>query len=274
MIGRKLLVVAALLNVALPASAGIIFNRNKGKQSADQAAELVKALKNENDERRRAAAASELKKIDPKISPAIILALIDTLQTDPSPNVRFEAAQTLAKYRPVTVPVGEALELAAEHDPSSRVRQAVRTLLTQYHAAGYRSNARTPEAPKYEPPIASVAKPRPTQSAPARTATPPNRMATRANAGRETAEPPLALDRAAAGAEAPVAAPANPVRPNDRISSAAKEKLPPRIIFDTEPPAKPLKPIAESKPPARPVAKPATKPAEKEVEGPILNPPG
>jgi len=274
MVWRKLLVVTALLSVALPASAGIIFNRNKGKQSADQAAELVKALKNENDERRRAAAASELKKIDPKISPAIILALIDTLQTDSSPNVRFEAAQTLAKYRPVTAPVGEALELAAEHDPSPRVRQAVRPLLVQYHAAGYRSNARTPEAPKNEPPIASLAQPRPAPPAPTRPAAPPSRTATRANPGRETAEPPLALDPSVAGAEPPVAAPTNPVRPNDRISSAAKEKLPPRIIFDTEPPAKPLKPIAESKPPAKPVAKPATKPAEKEVEGPMLNPPG
>lgn len=256
---RKLLVLAVLLGLLSPVSGGIIFNRKK-KTAADQAAELVKALKNDSDERRRAAAAEALKKVDPKVSPAIVLALIDSLLHDPSQNVRFEAAETLSKYRPVTPQVGQALEFAYENDPSPRVRTALRPLLGQYIAAGYRRNTGAMEPRGSEPALASrgSARPVPPQSV---------RQPTRGVAVRETAEPPLALDSSITR-EAPAAA----TESNERLPSAPPRNVAPRLIFEPNVPVKPIAPAPKAPVVTKPPVKsPAKKP---EVEGPILNPPG
>jgi hypothetical protein len=74
--------------------------------------------------------------------------------------VRIEAVESLGKIRPVSQQAGWALEQVVDKDDSMRVRLRARSLLIQYHLAGYRSG-KNPEAPPVpkgaktdEPPLA------------------------------------------------------------------------------------------------------------------------
>ena len=222
---RYLLVCALLLTVAWPVRAGI-FGRRKKVDPAQRVPELIVILKTDRDDRKRLAAAEELRQIDPGQYPQVIPALIEALQTDPKPAVRSEAAHTLGKLRPVSQPAGQALEQAAAHDHSLRVRLQSRTALMFYHMAGYSAAkaAVPPQGPKVgpnsnEPPLAGTT---PTGPPPvAGTHVGP------ALAG-QTAEPPLAAQQTAPPAPLPnpmpTAAPslyrplpANPVAPTTAV---------------------------------------------------------
>src|SRR5438105_2608466 len=133
---HPLLACALLLAVAAPAPAGL-FGKRKKPDPAQRVPELVQVLKADRDDRKRSEAAEELRQYDPGQFPQIVPALVDALQTDPKPGVRIEAAHTLGKLRPVSQPAGQALEKAAGHDASLRVRLQARTALMFYHMAGY-----------------------------------------------------------------------------------------------------------------------------------------
>lgn len=195
MTGRTLLL-AGLLAAALatPAPAQGIFGKKKPTNKptpAERVAELLVTLKTDQDLSKRESAASELRQFEPKTFPEIIPALIETLQTDPKPEVRREAAESLGRLSPVSQQAGWALEQAASKDSSWRVKSQARLSLTWYRIKGYRSNGKPTEdlppelelakpgqtAPPLPPPVAPVPK------VPARPGLLPS----------ETAPPPLAM---------------------------------------------------------------------------------
>ncbi len=172
-----LLVVPAWL--VSPASAGWIFHRQAKPEPAKRVPALIATLKTNPDERKRSAAAQELRTFDPAAFPDIIPVLIEAAQADPKAGVRMEAVNSLAKLRPVSQQVGQVLEQVVEKDSSMRVRLHARSLLVQYHLSGYRSpknmegpalgappspapGVKTEEPPLADPPV-GVAVPAPVQ---------------------------------------------------------------------------------------------------------------
>jgi hypothetical protein len=124
-----------------PARAGI-FSKHK-VNPADRVPTLIATLRAEPDEHKRVSAAEELRQYDPSMFPEIIPTLADAASRDSKSSVRLEAIQSLAKLRPVSQRAGSALEQAT-HDESMRVRLQARTLLWQYHLAGYHGG-KTPD---------------------------------------------------------------------------------------------------------------------------------
>ena len=148
--GRVFLVLSTLVGAAMiasPARAGI-FSKHAKANPADRVPTLIATLRAEPDERKRASAAEELRQYDPSMFPEIIPTLADIALRDPKSSVRLEAIQSLAKLRPVSQRAGGALEQAT-HDESVRVRFQARTLLWQYHLAGYRGG----KTPDISPPV-------------------------------------------------------------------------------------------------------------------------
>src|SRR5438105_1702213 len=178
--GRVFLFLMTLTGVtmmAAPARAGL-FSKHAKINPADRVPTLIATLRAEADERKRASAAEELRQYDPNMFPEIVPTLADIALRDPKTSVRLEAIQSLAKLRPVSQRAGSALEQAT-HDESGRVRFQARTLLWQYHLAGYRGG-KTPDVstsadtirteepplalPLEGPPISSFQKPAPPSS--------------------------------------------------------------------------------------------------------------
>jgi len=137
-----ILTLTGLVTMAGPAWAGL-FSKHK-PNPAERVPTLIATLRAEPDERKRASAAEELRQYDPNMFPEIVPTLADIALRDPKSSVRLEAIQSLAKLRPVSQRAGSALEQAT-HDESGRVRFQARTLLWQYHLAGYRGG-KTPDA--------------------------------------------------------------------------------------------------------------------------------
>src|SRR5947208_14591554 len=154
-----LMTLTGVTMIAAPARAGI-FSKHAKINPADRVPTLIATLRAEADERKRASAAEELRQYDPNMFPEIVPTLADIALRDPKTSVRLEAIQSLAKLRPVSQRAGSALEQAT-HDESGRVRFQARTLLWQYHLAGYRAG-KTPDSPPSintirteEPPLAA-----------------------------------------------------------------------------------------------------------------------
>lgn len=152
----RLLLVSLLLAVgAAPAPAGIIFGKKGQKPDpAQRVPELLVLVKTDGDERKREAAAEELRQYDPKLFPEIVPVLIDVLLNDPKPAVRSEAAVSLGKLRPISQQAGWALEQAVAKDASMRVRLQARSALLHYHWDGYRGSKEPPVIQSKEPPLA------------------------------------------------------------------------------------------------------------------------
>src|SRR5262249_4106641 len=115
----------------------------------------LQILKSDGDEKKRAAAAEELRQYDPAQFPEMVPALIEALFSDKKSGVRAEAAQTLGKLRPVSQQVGQALLMARDKDESMRVRLQARSSLLDYRWHGFKSDGKNalPGATK-EPPLA------------------------------------------------------------------------------------------------------------------------
>jgi hypothetical protein len=128
--------------MARPAEAGI-FSKHSKVNPADRVPALIATLRSDADERKRSSAAEELRQYDPAMFPEIIPTLADVAQHDPKSGVRIDALQSLAKLRPVSQRAGAAIEQAT-HDDTMRVRMQARTLLWQYHLAGYHGS-KTPD---------------------------------------------------------------------------------------------------------------------------------
>jgi hypothetical protein len=176
---RFTLFVALLPILAAPAHAGIIFGKKPPKPDpAQRVPELIKIIRSDGDENKRAEAVDELRQYDPTTFPEIMPALIDVLQNDKKAAVRAGAAQTISKLRPVSQAAGDALEQALDKDSSMRVRISVRSALLQYHWAGYRQGKKDEGAPApspaqtREPPLADPL-PLPSPTPPRATPPPP-----------------------------------------------------------------------------------------------------
>lgn len=131
----------AVLVAALTLSSAIAggFQR-KGRLDAARVKSLVETLRADSDERKRKAAAAELRDADPRTHSDVVTALVGSLQRDTSPGVRGESADSLRHFRVVFPVAGMALESAAEGDPSPLVRDAAQQALWEYHLGGYRSS--------------------------------------------------------------------------------------------------------------------------------------
>ena len=121
-----------------------LFKRRQAKADApvSKARQLVEVLRTDPDEAKRKDAATELRAIDPRSNPEVTPGLVASVQKDPSPAVRIEAARVLGDSKPVSEPAGLALEVAVKADPDPKVREAIGAALWQYHLNGYR----TPES--------------------------------------------------------------------------------------------------------------------------------
>ena len=84
---------------------------------------LMESLRTDPDEKKRKAAAVELRDSDAKEAAEIVPVLIASLKQDPSPAVRWGAAESIGKFKPVNS-AGAVLEAAAVNDPSDAVRAA------------------------------------------------------------------------------------------------------------------------------------------------------
>jgi hypothetical protein len=182
----RVLVHAALFSALFvaPASGQGIFSKKKTPKPnpAERLAQLITTLKTDQDEANRESAANELRQFDTKLYPEVISVLIETLQNDPRPAVRMEAAESLGRIRPISQQAGWALEQAASKDSSTRVRFQARSSLLLYRIWGYRSDAKPPDEQPPSPPP-EPAKPNLPMPKPARPGAPPS----------ETAPPPLAF---------------------------------------------------------------------------------
>jgi hypothetical protein len=232
-----LVVLATLAAFPLTANAGILFKKATKPNPAERVPELISVVKTEKDEHKRVSAAEELRQYDGNTYPEIILVLADVLLTDGSSSVRAEAADSLARLRPVSQSAGLALEQALAKDSSMKVRMQARYALLQYHWAGYHSTLKeSPLIQTKEPPVAKEGKPA--------VQMPLKPQQTGVKFG-DTPPPPLAP------------APEEPSIPNKLPKGSAQ---PPPVPTD----APALKPLPST---------PTTQPAPKGNQGPDLSPP-
>lgn len=169
--GTRLVLV---LLVGLPLGAAVSAGDNgppgsKPRLDGSRVRLLAEILRTDPDERKRRSAAAELAEADPRVHTEVMPALIGALKKDAA-AVRATAAEVIGRFRTVFPLAGEALESAAEVDPSNTVRDAAKQSLWTYHLNGYKS-VRDVEGlgtQTAEPPIA-----RPAVARPAVTTEPP-----------------------------------------------------------------------------------------------------
>lgn len=156
---RYILVLLFASLLSQSASAGInIFKKKPKPDPAQRVHELLRLVKSSPDELKRSDAADELREFDPAQFPEMIPILLEAMTADPKPSVRMSAMSTLAKIRPLSQDVGMGIEQSLAKDSSMRVRMHARSLLLQYHWAGYRTpkkekDLKVPPSSK-EPPLA------------------------------------------------------------------------------------------------------------------------
>src|SRR5262249_8670520 len=140
--------------------AGIgLFKRPPKPDPVEHVPALIKTLKTDPEDRKRASAAEDLRDYDAKAFPEIIPALIEALQNDSSISVRLEVVTTIGKTRPIPQTAGYALEQAAKDDTALRVRTVAKGILFEWRVFhGYR-HGKPPanQAPQTEePPLAPM----------------------------------------------------------------------------------------------------------------------
>lgn len=250
---------ATILAVAADANAidfGLgLFKRKQQPQKAEattKVKQLIATLHNDMDEKKRRAAAEELRGFDPRNAPEVIPALIGSLQRDPSPTVRIEVVDSLGKLKPVSTQAGIAMETALQSDPDAKVREAVKAALWQYHLNGYRPPTNSPFATQTsEPPLA------PKTTTGFRPIT--NTVGKSVNYP-QTAEPPLAKPK-------PKSAPTPTVAPPPKATDPPKTTLP--LPMPTTPT---IPPPSSGPPPPPPSTTPSGLPPLPMI--PTIPPPG
>lgn len=189
-----------------------IFKRRQKPEPVSKAKQLISVLQSSPDAGKRQEAAEELRSIDARVVPDVIPTLMNSLQQDPSPAVRAEAATSLGKIKPINQSAGIVLERASQSDPIDKVREAAQNALWQYHLNGYSNTAGPPlAAQSSEPPLA--ARPIPSAQLTARP-TPPTTVSSSAfrpitnrvgkgSTYQQTVEPPLARPKSSPGSSQP-----------------------------------------------------------------------
>jgi hypothetical protein len=153
----------ALLGLVLPnlAAADDDGPRSRRPRLIDGARvrQLADTLRSDPDEKRRKAAVTELADADPRVHPEVMPSLVAALRKD-APGVRASAAEAIGRFRTVFPLAGQALESAAESDPSPAVRDAAKQSLWEYHLNGYKSAKGTGlfMTQTAEPPVARPAR--------------------------------------------------------------------------------------------------------------------
>jgi hypothetical protein len=157
----SLTLLALVLLMPAPDCSAQWFGTKKPKTPPQQRVpELIVTLKYDKDAHKRADAAEELRQYDTKEFPEIIPLLIEALQGDSAPSVRIEAATSLGRLRPFSVPAAQALEKAGSSDSNFRVKLQAKTSLMYYQLSGYHAPKKTePQGPVVksrtdEPPLA------------------------------------------------------------------------------------------------------------------------
>jgi hypothetical protein len=140
------LTLLAAARLAFPAEAGI-FGKSAKVKPEERVPQLLTILRTDTDERKREAAAKELRDFDAAAFPDMVPALVGALLADSKVGVRVEAAETLGKVRPISQAAGHALEQAMANDASVRVRLQARRTLLSYRLHGYHSKGKLDEAP-------------------------------------------------------------------------------------------------------------------------------
>jgi hypothetical protein len=265
---RRVFALSALSLVMLTATApaGLIFNRKpKQDNSAEPAHDPVWVLRNDADEHHRWNAVENLSRVDLKQFPQAGPALAEALLKDSSPLVRSAAADALGRLRPMSSPIGMALEQAEDSDQSTAVRNAARRSLAAYVHAGYHPSATgAPQlAPAGPSPSAKPSIYRPAS----RPVLPPV----------QTNEPPVAKSIPTFVIPPPsqmsgsLVSPPPPSLPAPQLDSELERMLKPKssaIEMSPEPVKPPTVPAPNADKPKD------SKPAGKSEAGPILNGPG
>jgi hypothetical protein len=130
--------------LTLPAQGGV-FNKKPATKVDPmmRVPQLLYQVKMDPDEKKRVAAAEELRDYDCNKFTEVVPFLIDVLQGDKSPAVRTEVAHTLSRIRPVSLQTAQALENTTHKDAVMRVRMQAWTGLRMIHISGA-----YPQAPK------------------------------------------------------------------------------------------------------------------------------
>ena len=155
---------------ALHGPGSVLLQKSGPQDPRARMPELVAILRSDPDERKRTAAADELREYDSKSYPEIVPALVEAAGKDAKYGVRSEALSSLSRIRPVSQAAGQALEQAAANDPHWPNRMHAKSSLVRYHWAGYTSsgqdasakgaNEPTKEAPKGNlPPVTTIPSP-------------------------------------------------------------------------------------------------------------------
>jgi hypothetical protein len=270
--GTRLVVSAlavALLTTSADARDGLI-PRTK-KNDAAKVKQLTETLRADSGEKKRKAAAVELREYDARVHPEMLAALVGALQKDASAAVRAEAAESIAQSRLVNTVAGLALEVAAVSDPARAVRDAAKQALWEYHLSGYRS---TSGADGYvgqspEPPLAKPPAPRPPiVRVAADTTPPPAPPAPIPDVRVPSVLPAPAFDPPVVTASVSSLPPPEPLAPQTPVPTRMVVLVtavpPPVLNLTAEPPlAKPLPPL--------PVRRPL--PTYRPALGPTVEPP-
>ncbi len=153
----RLILPAVLIvgGAALPAQAQIFARKPR---LAMEVPELIATAKTDPDERRRAAAVEQLRDSDLRAYPDITGVLIDLMLNDTKPSVRLEAVRSLARVRPVSQLIGQAMQQVASNDDNWRVRFQARSamLMMGYRGSETKNAAASPTKVTYdEPPLAN-----------------------------------------------------------------------------------------------------------------------
>lgn len=140
-----------------PTQAAWPFGKKARPDPAQRVPELISVLKADQDERKRAYAAEELRDYDPRLFPQITPVLIDALANEKTSwRVRLEAATTLGRQRPLPPEAAQALEHAAVADESLRVRMQAKSALFWSGHRGSKQKEMSPltnnEGPLLAPP--------------------------------------------------------------------------------------------------------------------------
>jgi HEAT repeats len=280
-----LLVPVVILALASPTQAGL-FRKTVKPDPATHVPVLIETLKSSNEEKARAAAASELRDYDAKVFPDILPTLAEALANDPSSTVRAEAAESIGKVRPISLQAGYALEQAIAHDKSIMVRASARWAIAQYRFLGYFVSGKTDltTLQTAEPPLATststkvtaggtVLRPTPAPipvsgpvMPPSGPPLPPNSESLAPKVDPGTSEPPLA--------EPGKASPILTTRPRTPTPIIVIPP-PPREVFIPIPttPSVGLGPTLMPPKTLPDLTKPVEKPAKPAEEGPTLGPP-
>ena len=282
---RMRLVVGLALLVAAPSAVraddkgrfnlGRLNPFKKKEEPVVKSKQYAEVLRTDPDEKKRKAAAEELRETDAKQVNDVLPILVASLKQDPSAAVRATVAETLGKIKPVTPAIGVALETSGQNDPSEAVRKAAQTAVWTYQANGYRpahsagTAAQTAEPPIAKPRTSMIPSPTRQIVAPATPAVKASPLGVPSGINRgpqfgETVEPPLASAKVLKVDPPQPAIPTPPLPKDEPKIIPPQTSLPAPIPLPAGPPRMPM--------PAKPQPAPSGAPGTILVPPPSSNP--